>query len=68
MIFLLAFLGTASILQAHLFAKLLVFGTAYTNKSNVTYNYANIILVQNQAILDWKSIWKWINKIRDPVT
>lgn len=50
--FLLASLGTPSVLQAYSSFKAITFGIPCTYKSNVTYNYTNIILVQDQAFMD----------------
>ena len=49
----LAFLGTLSTLQAHSPPKTIAFSISRTDESNMTYNYANTIWIQDQAFMEW---------------
>ncbi len=48
--------------------KQLVLGVARTNKSNVTYNYVNIIWVPDYAFTNWNKAREWIQEIQNKVT
>ena len=45
-------LGIPSALQSHSSPKTIALGISYTNKSNVIFNYANTIWIQDQAFTD----------------
>ena len=52
MIFLLISLGTLSVLQPHLSPKAIDLSIPHIEKSNVIYNYANTIWIQDQVFIN----------------
>ena len=62
------YLDISSALQSHSSLKAINVGISCTDKLNMTYNYINIIWVQDQAFTDWHVILVLITEITNKIT